>query len=141
MISEKVAKDVKNGSGIRAMFEEGARLRAIYGADKVFDFTLGNPDPEPPKEVRETIKRLIADDVVGIHKYMSNAGFLDVREKVAKSISKEKDVELTADSIVMTCGAAGGLHIILKSIIEPDDEVIVFAPYFVEYGFYIGNYG
>lgn len=140
MFSEKVVSDLKNSSSIRAMFEEGERLRGIYGADKVFDFSLGNPDPEPPALVKETIKKLVLEDNPGLHKYMSNAGFMDVRQKVADYLSKENGISLSAEHIVMTCGAAGGLNIILKSILNPGEEVIVFAPYFVEYNFYIENY-
>ncbi|MDP4183251.1 MAG: pyridoxal phosphate-dependent aminotransferase [Bacillota bacterium] len=140
MLSQKVVTNLTNASGIRAMFEQGEKLRALYGADKVFDFTLGNPDSEPPEFVKNTIKKLVSDDI-GVHKYMNNAGFMDVREKVAKSLSNETGVDLPANNIVMTCGAAGGLNIILKSILNPDEEVIIFAPYFVEYSFYIDNHG
>lgn len=140
MFCEKVVSDLKNASAIRAMFEEGERLRGIYGADKVFDFSIGNPDPEPPALVKETLKKLVLDDQPGIHKYMSNAGFMDVRQKVADYISKENGVSLSAEHIIMTCGAAGGLNIIFKSILNPGEEVIVFAPYFVEYNFYIENH-
>ncbi len=140
MFSEKVVSDLKNSSSIRAMFEEGERLRSIYGADKVFDFSLGNPDPEPPALVKETLKKLVSDDNPGVHKYMSNAGFMDVRQKVADQLSKENGVSLSAEHIVMTCGAAGGLNIVLKSLLNPGEEVIVFAPYFVEYNFYIENH-
>lgn len=140
MFCEKVVSDLKNASAIRAMFEEGERLRGIYGADKVFDFSIGNPDPEPPALVKETLKKLVLDDHPGIHKYMSNAGFMDVRQKVADYISKENGVSLSAEHIIMTCGAAGGLNIIFKSILNPGEEVIVFAPYFVEYNFYIENH-
>lgn len=141
MFSQKVVNNLKNSSGIRAMFEEGERMRKIHGAKNVFDFTLGNPDMEPPIQVRDAIKKYVCDDVEGIHKYMNNAGYMDVREKVAASLTKETGVELKADNIVMTCGAAGGLNIVLKSILNPDEEVIVFAPYFVEYSFYIDNHG
>ncbi len=140
MLSEKVVSNLKNSSSIRAMFEEGERLRNVYGDDKVFDFTLGNPDPEPPELVKETLKRIIFEDKPGIHKYMSNAGYMDVREKVAAQLSRETGVELSGKHIVMTCGAAGGLNVILKSILNPGEEVIIFAPYFVEYKFYIDNY-
>ncbi|MCX8131657.1 MAG: pyridoxal phosphate-dependent aminotransferase [Clostridia bacterium] len=139
MISQKISTNVKNGSMIRAMFEEGEKLRKIYGADKVFDFSLGNPDPEPPQSVKDTMKRLL--DIQGIHKYMPNAGYNDVREKLAEQITKETDVTLPFENIIMTCGAAGGLNVVLKTLLNPDEEVIVFAPYFVEYGFYIDNHG
>ncbi|KNY28418.1 pyridoxal phosphate-dependent aminotransferase [Pseudobacteroides cellulosolvens] len=141
MLSQKVVSNLTNSSGIRAMFEEGERLRKIHGDKNVFDFTLGNPDMEPPLLVRDTLKKYICDDVAGIHKYMNNAGYMDVREKVAASLTKESGVELKGENIVMTCGAAGGLNIILKSILNPGEEVIIFAPYFVEYSFYIDNHG
>jgi len=123
------------------MFEEGEKLRAIHGSDKVFDFTLGNPDTEPPESIKETFKRLIVDDPPGIHRYMNNAGFADVRGAVAGHLQKESGAPLDAGHIVMTCGAAGGLNVVLKTILDPGDEVIVLAPYFVEYLFYIDNHG
>jgi aspartate aminotransferase len=141
MFSEKVVSSLKNSSTIRAMFEEGERLKGIYGEDKVFDFTIGNPDPDPPLSVKETMKKIIMDDKPGIHRYMSNAGYMDVREKVAAYVADESGLPFTASHIVMTCGAAGGLNIILKSILNPGEEVITFAPYFVEYGSYVENYG
>ncbi len=141
MLSQKVVNNLTNSSGIRAMFEEGERLRKIHGDKNVYDFTLGNPDMEPPLLVRDTLKKYICDDVAGIHKYMNNAGYMDVREKVAASLAQESGVELKGENIVMTCGAAGGLNIILKSILNPGEEVIIFAPYFVEYSFYIDNHG
>ncbi len=139
MISEKIANNVRNGSMIRAMFEEGEKLRKIHGNDKVFDFSLGNPDPEPPAAVREAIIKYASQP--GIHKYMSNAGYDDSREKIADNINKKYELSLTKDHIIMTCGAAGGLNVVLKTILNPGEEVIVFAPYFVEYGFYADNHG
>lgn len=141
MLSKKVAANLNRSSWIRAMFEEGEKLRAIHGNDKVFDFTLGNPDTDPPDSVKNTLKKLVLDDVPGIHRYMNNAGFNDVREAVAKQLQMETGVFLTAENIIMTCGAAGGLNVVLKTILDPDDEVIVLAPYFVEYLFYIDNHG
>ncbi len=133
MLSEKIAVNLSRSSWIRAMFEEGEKLRAIYGSEKVFDFTLGNPDTEPPKSIKETFKELILEDAPGIHRYMSNAGFADVREAVARQLGSESGVALEPGHIVMTCGAAGGLNVVLKAILNPGDEVIVLAPYFVEY--------
>jgi len=141
MLSQKIADNLKRSSWIRAMFEEGEKLRAIHGSDKVFDFTLGNPDTEPPDSIKNTFKKLVLDDVPGIHRYMNNAGFDDVREAVAEQLQRESGVSLAAGNIVMTCGAAGGLNVVLKTILDPDDEVIVLAPYFVEYLFYIDNHG
>ena len=141
MLSEKVVGSLSRSSWIRAMFEEGAKLTQKYGADKVYDYSLGNPYAEPPTEVTESLKKYILSDEKGLHRYMNNAGYPDVREKIAKSLQKKSGVELTQKHIVMTVGAAGGLNVVLKSILNPEEEVIVFAPYFVEYGFYADNHG
>lgn len=121
------------------MFEEGAKLREIHGAENVYDFSLGNPDYEPPVEVKNAIQKYTSGNITGLHRYMSNAGHPDVREKIAKKTSEESGLPVTQNHIIMTCGAAGGLNVILKSILNPEDEVIVFSPYFVEYLFYIEN--
>lgn len=141
MISEKIAQSLSGSSLIRAMFEEGERLRKIHGKDKVYDFSLGNPDLEPPEEVSAVMKRLITSDEPGLHKYMSNAGFADVRQKVADHLSKENGISIPMENILMTVGAAGGLNIILKTILNPGEEVIVFSPYFVDYLNYVDNFG
>jgi aspartate aminotransferase len=141
MFSQKVTENLKRSSYIRAMFEEGLKLRKKYGPDKVFDFTLGNPDPEPPDEVIETARTLLNNGKPGLHSYMANAGFQDVCGKIAVHISKETGLDLQSDNIVMSCGAAGGLNVVLKSLLNPGDEVIVFAPFFFEYAFYIDNHG
>lgn len=140
MISEKISNNLKGSSMIRAMFEEGERLRKIYGADKVYDFSLGNPNVEPPTAVKEALQRLVNSNEEGLHRYMSNAGYSDVREKVAEYLNREKSSQLTGENIVMTCGAAAALNIVLKTILNPGEEVIVFSPYFVEYLHYISNY-
>lgn len=139
MISKKVNENLKNSSWIRGMFEQGEKLRKIYGADKVYDFTLGNPDPEPPEEVRTSMKKYI--ETRNIHKYMSNVGYADVRAKIADYISKDTKVKLNESHIVMSVGAAGGLNVVLKSILNEGEEVIVLAPYFMEYDFYVDNFG
>ncbi len=141
MFSEKIVKNLSSSSFIRAMFEEGEKLRKIYGPDKVYDFSIGNPDTEPPDKVKKTLIDLVTSDKPGKHRYMSNSGYQDVREKIAAHVSKENGIELTAEHIIMTVGAAGGLNIALKSLLNPDEEVIVFAPYFVEYFSYIDNHG
>lgn len=141
MFSEKIIKNLEKSSWIRAMFEEGNRLAKIYGQDKVYDYSLGNPFGEPPVEVLESLKRYTSGESTGLHKYMSNAGFTDVREKIAKSLSKESGVSLTGENVVMAVGAAGGLNVVLKSILNEGEEVIVFAPYFVEYNSYVDNCG
>ncbi|MCX7711942.1 MAG: pyridoxal phosphate-dependent aminotransferase [Clostridia bacterium] len=139
MLSQKVVTNVSKGSMIRAMFEEGAKLKKIHGADKVYDFSIGNPDVEPPKEVIEAFKKYIQEP--DIHKYMSNAGFDDVRARIAGKIQEETGISIGHNNIVMTCGAAGGLNVVFKTILNPDEEVIVFAPFFVEYLTYIDNFG
>jgi len=141
MLSESVSNNLKRASWIRAMFEEGERLRKIHGADKVFDFTLGNPDHEPPKSVKESLKKIVLEDRPGIHRYMSNAGHGDVRQKLANHINNETGLSLSSKHIVMTCGAAGGLNVVLKSILNPGEEVILLSPFFAEYVFYTENHG
>lgn len=141
MLSEKVVSSLSRSSWIRAMFEEGARLAEKYGADNVYDFSLGNPYAEPPVEVTESLKKYVLSEEKGLHRYMNNAGFPEVREKIAKSLEKRSGVAMTQQNVVMTVGAAGGLNVVLKSILNPEEEVIVFAPYFVEYGFYADNHG
>lgn len=141
MFSEKIVGNLQRSSWIRAMFEEGTKLAKIYGADQVYDFSLGNPFDEPPQEVIQSLKKYIADDYKGVHRYMSNAGYPEVREKIAAFLQKESGVPLTAENIVMTVGAAGGLNVVLKSLLNPGEEVMVFAPYFVEYDFYTDNHG
>ena len=141
MISEKMKPYVKNNSAIRMMFEEGNRLRAKYGADKVFDFSLGNPSVPAPDCVREAIIELVnGTDPTVLHGYMSNAGFEDVRQTIAESLNKRFDTKFSAKNLIMTVGAASGLNVILKTILNPGEEVIVFAPYFLEYGAYVRNY-
>jgi len=141
MFSQKVVDNLKSSSFIRAMFEEGEKLRKLHGADKVFDFSIGNPDPEPPEEVKAALKKFILEDKPKMHSYMSNAGYPDVKEKVAAQLSKETGVTLTQEQIVMTCGAGGALNVVLKTLLNPGEEVIVFSPFFVEYLFYIENHG
>lgn len=141
MISDKMKKLVKNNSVIREMFEEGKRLAKIYGKENVYDFSLGNPNVSAPKEVNEAIiKVLETEDSCFVHGYMSNSGYEDVREKIADNINKKYETNFSAKNLIMTVGAASGLNIVLKSILNPDDEVIVFAPYFSEYNNYIQNY-
>ena len=141
MISEKMKPYVKNNSAIRMMFEEGNRLRAKYGADKVFDFSLGNPSVPAPDSVREAIIELVnTTDSTVLHGYMSNAGFEDVRQTIAESLNRRFDTKFSAKNLIMTVGAASGLNVILKTILNPGEEVIVFAPYFLEYGAYVRNY-
>ncbi len=141
MISEKMKPFVKNNSAIRMMFEEGNRLRGIYGDENVFDFSLGNPSVPAPDSVREAIIELANTvEPTVLHGYMSNAGFEDVRQTIAESLNCRFDTSFSAKNLIMTVGAASGLNIILKTILNPGEEVIVFAPYFLEYGSYVRNY-
>lgn len=141
MISDKVVKSMNNSSWIRKMFQEGEELRRMYGASKVFDFSLGNPETDPPIKLKNTLKKLVNTDIYGLHRYMHNAGFLDVREKIADFINGKTNAGLTSNNVIMTCGAAGGINTILKTILNEDDEVIIFTPYFSEYIFYVENFG
>ena len=141
-ISRKINDKLKSSSWIRKMFEEGLRMKKEHGADNVFDLSLGNPVIEPPEEVLKAIKAAANDSIPGLHRYMPNAGLHDVREEVARSLAIESNcTELSADHIVMVCGAAGGLNITLKTLLDPGEEVIVFSPFFVEYLFYSENHG
>lgn len=141
MISEKMKKLLKGNSVIREMFEEGKRLKNIYGEENVFDFSLGNPNLAPPEEVKNAIIELVEkEEPTFLHGYMSNAGFEDVREKIANSINNKFGTKFNFENIIMTVGAASGLNIVIKAILNPEDEVIVFAPYFSEYNNYIENY-
>ncbi len=141
MIADKMVDFVNNSSAIRAMFEEGKRLAAIYGAENVYDFSLGNPNVPAPFEVEKAIKDiLLEEDSTYIHGYMSNSGYEDVRGVVASSLNKRFGTTFTEKNIIMTVGAAGGLNVILKTLLKSEEEVIVFAPYFGEYRSYVGNY-
>lgn len=141
MISKNMEALVKNSSVIRAMFEEGKRLSDIYGEENVFDFSIGNPNVYPPDEVKEAIIDIVNnEDQNLVHGYMNNAGYEDVRQNIAEFLNKKNNNNLSIENIVMTCGAAGGLNVILKSILNPGEEVIVIAPYFGEYNNYVANY-
>jgi aspartate aminotransferase len=139
-VSLKIRESIEKSSWIRKMFEEGAKLKAEFGADNVYDFSLGNPDIEPPVEFFNTFKKMAGSTQKGVHGYMPNAGFLDVRNSIAKKVEKEHKLKIDGNSILMTCGAAGGMNVVLKTILDPGDEVIVIKPFFAEYGFYISNH-
>ncbi len=141
MISKAVAENLSTASWIRRMFEEGARLKQERGADKIFDFTLGNPEIEPPPAVLETARRILASDAPHLHAYMPNAGHPKVREAVARRISKATGLAYTANHILMTVGAGAALNTVLKALLDPGDEVITVAPFFVEYVYYAQNHG
>ncbi|MDR2088105.1 MAG: pyridoxal phosphate-dependent aminotransferase [Clostridiales Family XIII bacterium] len=140
MISEKMLALARKNSAIRAMFEEGAGLAALYGRENVFDFSLGNPNFPAPKAVRRAILDVLdGEDSLLVHGYMSNAGYADVRGAVAASLNERFGTAFGADNIIMSVGAAGGLNVVLKTLLNPGDEVIAFAPYFVEYGNYVAG--
>jgi aspartate aminotransferase len=140
-VSKTIAAQLENASWIRRMFEEGVRLKRERGADAVFDFSLGNPDMEPPAAVLDALRRVAAADRTGSHGYMPNPGYPEVREAVAKKLRRETGLDFAAEDVFMTVGSAGACNVILKSILDPGDEVIVLAPYFAEYQFYISNHG
>jgi len=140
-IAEKVQAFLERASWIRKMFEEGTQLKARYGAENVFDFSLGNPSLEPPAHFKEVLVDMAKAPGLGHHSYMPNIGYPAVRQAVAEFVSSEQGLEITADEVIMTCGAAGALNVILKAVLDPGDEVITLAPYFVEYGFYADNHG
>ena len=142
MISKKMENMVANSSAIRAMFEEGNRLAKLYGKENVYDFSLGNPNVPAPAAVKQAILEILQEeDPVALHGYTnSNAGYEDVRQAVAQSLNERFGTAFAAKNITMTVGAAGGLNVILKSLLNPGDEVIVFAPYFGEYRSYTSNY-
>lgn len=141
MFSKKIIDNLSRSSWIRAMFEEGEKLRKIYGADKVFDFSLGNPDIEPPMALKEALKKAVLEDTPKMHGYMSNAGYINVRGSIAQRLKKETGAPLTHEHVVMACGAGGAMNVVLKALLNPDEEVIVFSPFFPEYLFYIDNHG
>ncbi len=141
MISTKMIKMTEGGSAIRAMFEEGARLAALYGRENIYDFSLGNPNIPAPEKVRESILRVTREtDPMELHGYMSNSGYPEVRAKVAASLNRRFGTNFDEGNILMTVGAAGGLNVLLKTLLNPGDEVLVFAPYFLEYGNYVSNF-
>jgi aspartate aminotransferase len=140
-ISNAIVSQLENASWIRRMFEEGARLKRERGADAIFDFTLGNPDAEPPAAVLDALRRVVSGNRPGSHGYMPNSGYAENRELVAATLRRETGLAFTAEDVLMTAGAAGACNVILKSILDPGDEVIVLMPYFAEYQFYIANHG
>ena len=141
MISEKMIELVKGSSVIRAMFEEGQRLAKLYSAKNVYDFNLGNPNVTPPQAVNEAILDLVNhDNPLHLHGYMTNTGFETVRETVAQSINKRFATSYGSGNIIMTVGAASGLNVVFRALLNPGDEVIAFAPFFGEYRNYVMNY-
>ena len=138
-ISRKLQQQMAEGGWIRKMFEEGITLKRRFGESNVFDLSLGNPVMEPPEEFRRELRRWVNYPIAGMHRYMPNAGYPETRAAVAEHLSSITGLPFTQNEIVMTCGAAGGINVALKTIVETGDEVLIFAPYFVEYIYYIDN--
>jgi aspartate aminotransferase len=140
-VSEKMLRFMENASWIRKMFEEGTRLKKIYGQENVFDFSLGNPNVPPPEIVKDKLLKVMMEDISGKHGYMPNAGLPETRAAVSAYLCQEHCASIASDHIVATCGAAGALNIIFKALLDPGDEVLVPTPHFVEYAFYADNHG
>ena len=139
-ISKQVNNDMIRGSWIRKMFEAGARLKHEFGESNVFDLSLGNPIMEPPPMFQKRLSELAENPLPGMHRYMPNAGYKETRDAVAENLSRETGIRFNFEDIVMCCGAGGGLNVVLKSLLDPEDEVIAISPYFVEYGYYVNNH-
>lgn len=140
--AKKIQESIGQSSWIRKMFEEGTVLAKQYGPENVFDFSLGNPNVAPPPELKQAIRDLLDEDIPGMHDYGPNAGYPETREAVAAFLRSGHDLpEMTADHIIMTCGAGGALNVALKALLDPGDEVVVPTPFFVEYRSYADNAG
>ena len=140
-ISEKVRNALEGASWVRRMFEEGEELKKVYGEENVFDFSLGNPNLEPPASLKKALKVLADEPIAGMHRYMPNNGYIETRRAIAQYIAEESGLPFEEKHIVMTVGAAGGLNVVFKALLDDDDEVIVPSPYFMEFKFYIENSG
>ena len=140
-IAKKIKSSIAHSSMIRKMFEEGIEMKKKYGADKVYDFSLGNPNVEPPDEFKKELKKIAEEIIHNKHGYMPNAGYQETRQAIAAKINKTHGLKLDSDHVIMSCGAGGALNVIFKSLLDPKDEVIVPVPYFMEYNAYIDNYG
>ena len=139
-VSQKIRQYMAEGGWIRRVFEEGLALKAKIGAENVFDLSLGNPVIEPPAEFKDELRRLASEPMAGMHRYMPNPGYLETREAVAGSLADDTGLPFGGGDIVMTCGAAAAANVVLKTILNPGDEVIILAPYFFEYLYYIDNH-
>ncbi|MCE5212840.1 MAG: pyridoxal phosphate-dependent aminotransferase [Deltaproteobacteria bacterium] len=139
-IARKIKSSISHSSMIRKMFEEGAVMKKKYGADKVYDFSLGNPNVEPPDILKKELIKIAGQSIPLKHGYSPNAGFAETRQAIASKMNAAYGLKLSADHVIMSCGAAGALNVIFKSLLDPKDEVIIPTPYFVEYPFYIDNY-
>ena len=142
LIANRIRGPVEISSVVRAMFEEGKRLAAIHGAENVFDFSLGNPSVEPPEAIKQAIIEVVNEfNPMDLHGYMNNSGYEEVRQAIAAWLNRQHGTDFGPASIIMTVGAAGGLNVVFKTLLDPGDEVIVFVPFFGEYRFYVDNYG
>lgn len=141
ILGSSIHQQMENSSWVRRMFEEGPRLKAERGEKNVFDFSLGNPNEDPPQEIMATFRRLVQENRPGSHAYMPNVGFPATRDVLAKRLQRDTGLDFTKDHILMTTGAAGAINIVFKAMLNQGDEVIVPSPYFPEYFFYIGNSG
>ena len=139
-VSDKVSLFVEQGGWIRRMFEAGIALKAQYGDANVFDLSLGNPVMEPPPEFHQELRRLADNPIKGMHRYMPNNGYVETRQAVADDLTAETGIAFSANDIVMTCGAAAAINVVLKTILNPGQEVLLLSPYFVEYGYYVDNH-
>ena len=140
-VSRKIRGLLEQGSWIRRMFEEGIALRQLYGDENVFDLSLGNPILEPPDEFFAELRRIADNPSPGMHRYMPNAGYPETRAAIAAQLSEETGLRFSFNELVMTCGAGGALNVVMKTLLDPGDEVVIFAPFFVEYFFYADNHG
>ena len=140
-VSNKIKNFMEQGSWIRKMFEEGISLKRQFGEENVFDLSLGNPVIDPPEEFFSKLKSIADNPISGMHRYMPNAGLLETREAVAGQLADETMRAFTANEIIMTCGAGGALNVVMKTLMDPGDEFVIFAPFFVEYHFYADNHG
>jgi aspartate aminotransferase len=140
-ISKKIHSFISQASWIRKMFEEGLKMKRLYGEENVFDFSLGNPNLSPPTQFKEMLREVAGQDMPDMHAYMPNAGYPETREAIADFIYLKHNASLSFEHIIMSCGAGGALNVILKALIDPGNEVIIPIPYFVEYQFYVDNAG
>lgn len=140
-VSAKIADFMERSSWIRKMFEEGARLKQQYGPQNVFDFSLGNPNLEPSANLKRAISMAACDEAAGLHAYMPNAGLIQTREAIAKKIKQDEQFDIDGSNVVMTVGAGGALNVVLKTLLNPGDEIVIPKPFFVEYVFYCDNHG
>lgn len=140
-VATAIQHTISSSSWIRRMFEEGLALKARYGASEVFDFSIGNPDLEPPPQFVEKLRELVCSNELGTHGYMPNAGYYATRTAMSRKVNREHRIETTAEHLIMCVGAAAGLNVVMKTILNPGDEVLCVRPYFVEYGAYVQNHG